>query len=190
MKPLVALLCLVLSIADVTQKPENILVIGDSQVGSVYFVTKSSQKPGETTGQTMARLAGAQHAGETIVFEYKGGTGTNYWSKDGHAKESLDRHPEAGTVFIFLGTNDYFRPNAPDPEPILKEIRARGMRCVWAGNTAVNGQKWTVNEKLKAAVEKDCVYVDSQSIPLGDKVHPTGAGVIEWIKLMWKAKAK
>lgn len=171
-----------------TRKPENILVIGDSEAGSVWFMVQGTKQKGETNGQTMARLAGASYQNEDVSFEFKGGTSVDYWSKDGRGKTAIASHPDAGTIMIFLGTNDYWRSETPDVEPLLKEVRANGMKCVWAGNTAVNGRKWSINTRLRAAVEKDCTYVDSESIPLGDKVHPTSAGTIEWIKKVWSVK--
>jgi lysophospholipase L1-like esterase len=171
-----------------TRKPENVLVIGDSQAGSVYFTTQGAKLKGETSAQTMARLAGATYNNESVAFEYKGGTPVDYWSKQGHGKDAIVTHPDAGTIIIFLGTNDYWKTETPDVEPLLKEIRSNGLKCVWAGNTAVNGRKWSINARLKAAVEKDCTYIDSESIPLGDKVHPTAAGAVEWIKKVWSAK--
>jgi hypothetical protein len=156
--------CLLLPLffADVApRKTENILVMGDSEAGSVYFALSGAKKKDESLGQTAARLAGATHNGESLAFEYKGGTPIDYWSKQGHGKEAIDKHPEAGTVIIFLGTNDYWKRETPDVEPLLKEVRAAGLKCIWAGNTSVNGRKWSLNTKLKAVVEKDSKYTET-----------------------------
>lgn len=183
------LLVLPILFADVsTRKQENILVIGDSEAGSIQFALANAKKKGESSAEAAARLSGNAYEGESLAFEYKSGTSIEYWSRGGHGHEAIAKHPEAGTVFIFLGTNDYYKRDVPDVEPLLQEVRAAGLKCVWAGNTAVYDKKWPLNAKLRAAVEKDCTYVDSEGVELGDKVHPTFRGVVQWLKLVWNAK--
>ena len=182
------LLLIILSLFDIPQKHQNILVIGDSEAGSISFALQGAKKKGESSGETAARMAGSPYQGENVAFEFKGGTPIDYWSKQGHGKEALDKHPETDTVFVFLGTNDFYKQAAPDVEPLLKEIRDRNIKCVWAGNTSVHNKKWAINKKLKEAVEADCSYVDSESIQLGDGVHPTFQGVVQWLKLIWSVK--
>jgi len=113
-----------------------------------------------------------------IVTTCKVSTQTSYWH---------DHIAEAGlkpgdTVIIYLGSNDWARP---DPKPILAKIRASGAKCVWNGPPLIRGKDNGVASHLKRAIEADgtCRFLDSRELHLvqGDGVHPGPSEHRRWL---------
>jgi hypothetical protein len=149
----------------------NILVMGDS------LACGSKWRIGEVKLPT-----------ESIQTECKVSSPIEFWSEKGAGKRALDAHPETNEVIIFLGTNNYYSTSVPDVEPLLREVRHRSLKCTWVGPTAVRGKKTALNPLLKAAVEKQCKYVDAEDIPLGDGIHPTMDGWLTLLKKIWSVR--
>lgn len=153
-----------------TIAPRKVLIIGDSEACAVQWQVKNAKLP---TDQ--------------VDVECKGGTVVQYWGASGNMKRALDRHPGTDVVVIFLGTNHYGQTVTPPVAPILSLVKERGLKCVWVGNTAVNGKKWKINDLLRMAVTPTCSYFDTEAagIPLPDGVHPDGTGALKWLRLVW-----
>lgn len=151
----------------------HVLIVGDSEACAV--------KP-------YASAIAMQHSPADIVaVECKVGTRVDYWGTGGHLAEALAAHPDTDTVVVFLGTNHYADRAAPNVKPILDQVKAHSLGCEWVGNTAVRGRSWPINGLLRSAVVPTCVYFDTEAahIPLADGVHPTVAGAVTWLKLIW-----
>ena len=148
----------------------KILIIGDSEACAVQWQVKNVKLPTDT-----------------VDVECKGGTVVQYWGAQGNMQRALARHPGTDTVVIFLGTNHYGQTATPPVAPILDLIKQRGLKCVWVGNTAVNGKRWKINDLLRSAVTPTCSYFDTEAaaIPLPDGVHPDGTGALRWLRLVW-----
>lgn len=148
----------------------KILIIGDSEACAVQWQVKNAKLPTDD-----------------VSVECKGGTVVQYWGAGGNMKRALDKHPGTDVVVIFLGTNHYGQTVTPPVAPILDLVKSRGLKCVWVGNTAVNGRKWKINDLLRSAVTPTCSYFDTEAaaIPLPDGVHPDGTGALKWLRLVW-----
>jgi hypothetical protein len=150
----------------------RILIVGDSEACAVSWQLKNAKLP---------KL-------DVVEVECKGGTVVPYWGSQGNLKKALDKRQKFDIVIIFLGTNHYGQVVTPKVEPILDIVKERGLRCVWVGNTSVNGKKWKINHLIRDAVTPTCQYFDTEqaSIPLPDGVHPDGSGAIKWLNLIWE----
>lgn len=164
---------------NVCQLPKRTLIVGDSEAGCVGRCVFDKDCMSEF-----------RQPGEKIDVDYKGATTIQFWAEGGNFRAALNRNPRPDTIVIFLGTNNYWNADVPNVKPILDEIVARNLRCVWVGPTAVHGKQWAINPLLKAAVEPTCTYVDTEAlgIPLSDGVHPTLEGSKKWLKEVWRVK--
>ena len=150
------------------------LVIGDSEVA-----------------YTHPHFSAVQESNETIVKEFKGGTVIQQWFGD-RLDTALNKHPNAETIIIFLGTNNAGRKDDLDITPILSKIKDK--KCIWVGPVAVNGQRWNFNKLLQANVLKNsnCKYVNSEELGLKllDGYHPDQESAIRWLKEVWAIKSE
>lgn len=155
--------------------PRNVLIVGDSEACAVGVVAKE--------------VAAEQVPPDRVSVDCKGGTVIQYWTGGMHFQRALTAHPKADTVLVFLGTNHYWQRELPSLKVILDQIAARGLTCVWAGNVAVNGKTWPINDMLRAAVTPTCDYFDSEKVPmqLWDGVHPDKDSARLWLRRVWAA---
>lgn len=151
---------------------QNILIIGDSTAGFASWKVDKVKQPNET-----------------LVIHYKPGSPISYWN-NGHFADSLNHSPKIDVALIFLGTVNFNFPYLPSVHHILNQVRARHIKCIWVGPTAVYGQKHALNTLLKKEVSSTCTYIDTEEldIPLVDGVHPTPDGTVKWLKEIWKVK--
>jgi hypothetical protein len=168
--PTVVALCTVSLTAQAAKPQRHALIIGDSEACAVYPYARTM--------------------GDQVSVECTKSTRVEWWA-EGRFQQALDKHPDADTVVVFLGTNDYYDTRAPDVKPILDAVSNRHLACVWAGNTPVHGRKhWPINEMLRAAVVPTCSYFDTEAAGiqlLPDEVHPTPEGAAKWIRKVWSA---
>lgn len=169
---IISLLACVTNMGTCGAKRDNILVIGDS------LACGSKLRMGEVLRKN-----------ESADWECKVGTTIEFWNA-GRAKNALDRHQNATSVIIFLGTNNYYQTSAPAVSNILKEINDRNLKCVWVGNTAVRGKKWPINASLKASVQPTCTYIDAENagINLPDAIHPSWDSWLILLKMIWSVR--
>lgn len=159
--------------APIVPKHQNILLIGDSQVQYADWFFKP-----------------LRNKNETVFFDSKPGTTIGWWNYDIFHRE-MNKYHNIDIVIIFLGTNNsnftYLQPY----HNILDEVKARKIKCIWVGPTAVYGKKHIINTLIKDAVSETCTYVDTEAldIPLADGVHPTQLGTVKWLTEIWKVKA-
>lgn len=151
---------------------DNVLILGDS-------LACGSQ----------GRVKEVKSSNENISWECKVGSSVEFWNA-GKAHEAFQKHPQTTSVIVFLGTNNYASSGTPAAGNILKEIKARHLPCVWVGNTAVRGQRWAVNGKLRTAVEPTCKYVDAEAsgITLPDGIHPSWSSWLTLLKMIWAVR--
>ena len=151
---------------------EKTLIIGDSEAAHVCHFTSY-----------------VQQRNEVISCEFKGGTTIQNWFGK-RLDDALDKHPDADTVVIFLGTNNIGRKTTLDVSPLTD--RLKGKKCIWVGPPAVNGYKWKFNQLLRDNVLKvsNCKYFNSEDVRLHlpDGYHPDGASNILWLQEVWKFK--
>lgn len=148
----------------------HVLVVGDSEACAVSSYVKAT----------------AQTAGDTADVACKESTTVQNWGT-GRLRTALDAHPRTSSVVIFLGTNHYLDSTAPPVGPILDLIAARGLDCVWVGNTAVMGKARKINDLMRAVVTPTCTYFDTEAfgVELRDGIHPTSAAARSWIRAVW-----
>lgn len=157
----------------------QILIVGDSEACAVKpLAQKVFDEQDKSVGIPTDRVS----------VECKGGTTVAYWGAQGHLKEALAKHPNQDVVVVFLGTNHYGQSKTPDVSIVLDGIENSGAQCVWVGNTAVDGRRWKINKLIHDAVTPRCRYFDTEAanIPLADNAHPTSAGAIKWLRLVWE----
>ena len=159
--------------APVVPQHQNILLIGDSEVQYADWFFKPLRKPNET-----------------VFFDSKPGTTIGWWNF-GIFHREMSKYPNVDVVIVFLGTNNFNFKYLQPYQSILDEIKARKVKCIWVGPTAVYGKKHVINSLIKEAVSGTCTYVDTEEldIPLVDGVHPTQPGAVKWLTEIWKVKA-
>lgn len=152
---------------------KNILLIGDSE--TVY-------------AELYMHDANVKQSNETVYFDAKPGTTIGYWN--GIFASELAKYPNIDEVIIFLGTNNWNATRLPPLNNILAEVNRRHLKCLWVGPTAVLNHPHPINRLLKPAVVPTCSYFDTEQagIELRDIAHPTRAGAIKWLKMIWSAK--
>jgi len=154
------------------QRPRNVLIVGDSEACAV--------------GAVASDVANEQVPPDNVNVSCKAGSTVQYWSGL-HMKHALSLYPASDVVLVFLGTNHYTSRSAPDVKPLLSELAARRLPCVWVGNVAVHGKSWPINALLKAAVSPPCSYFDSERVKLQDGVHPDRTNAKLWLRQVWAA---
>jgi hypothetical protein len=149
---------------------QDILVVGDSEAGHARLHVQEFVRPWERA-----------------EVRNKGGTSIVQWSEGGMLKDAVRGHGRRPDVLVvFLGTNDVWRKEVPDLEPLFKEVGPT--KCVWAGPVAGGGKRWRFTQLLKAKVSGRCAWVDSEDIPLYDGWHPTHDGIVTWLRRVWGTK--
>lgn len=173
------------------RQSRHVLIVGDSEACAV-----SSYINLKKLVATINDEDGAPH--DVVDVECKGGTVVQYWGDGGNLKLALQKHPKPDDVIVFLGTNHYWIKSIPETTKVpgqltLPKVRVitdqlKDTNCIWVGNTAVHGQHWAVNGLLRDAVIPQCTYFDTEAanIELADGVHPTPAGAVKWVRLVWK----
>jgi len=158
--------------APIVPKHQNILIIGDSEVQYADWFFKPFKNPNET-----------------VFFDSKPGTGIGWWNA-GIFHREMNKFPNVDIVIIFLGTNNVNFKYLEPYQNILDEVKARNVKCIWVGPTAVYNKQHVINSLIRDAVSGTCTYVDTEAldIPLVDKVHPTQPGAIKWLTEIWKVK--
>lgn len=148
----------------------HVLVVGDSEACAVSGYAKET----------------AEAAGDTVDVVCKGSTTVQDWS-GARLTGALSSHPSATSIVVFLGTNHYLDAKAPPVGPILDMVNARGLDCVWVGNTPVMGKARKINGLMRAAVSSTCTYFDTEAfgVELRDGIHPTPAAARRWIQAVW-----
>ena len=153
--------------------PENILLIGDSEVlyEHYYFDQANVKLPNET-----------------IFFNSKPGTTILTWNNI--FVSEMNRFPNVDTVIIYLGTNNQNFKFLQPHQNILDEVKRRNLKCIWVGNTKVYNRHHMINDLVHQAVEPTCTYFDTEKadIELIDGVHPTKSGSIKWLQMVWRMK--
>ena len=158
--------------------PQRILLIGDSQVRYCdwYFNRANVKQPNET-----------------VIFDSKPGTTIGTWNYI--FVQEMSKYPHLDMVIIFLGTNNFGFSYLQPHQNILNEIKRRNIKCLWVGPTDVKMKGWKnlhmIGPFIKNAVDGTCTYFDTEQadIELADGVHPTLAGAINWLQLIWEAKS-
>jgi len=158
-----------------TPPPESILLIGDSEVMFSHFYFDE---------------ANVKQSNETVFFDSKPGTTILTWNNI--FVSEMKRFPVVDTVIIYLGTNNQNFSWLQPHQNILNEIKRRNLKCIWVGNTKVYNRHHMINDLVHQAVEPTCTYFDTEKadIELADQVHPTKAGAIKWLKMIWALKEK
>jgi lysophospholipase L1-like esterase len=169
------------------KSPNDILFVGDSQIGAIKLAISASKKTPETDAETAAKIAKTKWEGETIAYDFQNGTPISFWNGQRFTK-SLDSHPNAGTVVISLGTNDSWKSEAPDTNLILDEIQKRNIKCIWIGGSLTKGRNEIVHQEIKKNVSKVCTYISIDDIELIDGTHPTVTGAKKILQRVWFAK--
>jgi hypothetical protein len=157
--------------------PQRILLIGDSEVLylSWYFDRANVKQPNET-----------------VLFDSKPGTTIGTWNSI--FVQEMSRYPRLDMVIILLGTNNFNFDFLQAHQSILDEVKRRNIKCLWVGPTDVKMKGWKnlhmTGPFIKEAVDGTCTYFDTEAanIELADGVHPTLAGGIKWLQLIWEAK--
>jgi hypothetical protein len=150
--------------------PRHILLVGDSEAGRVSW-----------------RVKDVKESDDVVHVVYKGGTTIQQWGAGGLFNAALTKYPSDDTVVIFLGTNDYSKTTTPDVAPILRQVTAAHMNCVWVGPTSVHEKSWSVNDLIEAAVSSTCTYFNTEKmdIKLEDHVHPNYDNAGKWLGMVW-----
>jgi len=161
------------------RQPRHVLIVGDSEACAVssYINLK----------KLVATINDEDKAPHDVVdVECKGGTVVQYWGAGGHMKLALQHHPKPDDVIVFLGTNHYWQKAAPPTSTVTDLLK--DTHCIWVGNTAVHGHNWAINGLIRDSVINQCTYFDTEAanIELADGVHPTPAGAVKWVRLVWK----
>lgn len=136
-----------------------------------------------------AYVKNTKNTNEKVSWACKGSTRVEYWAGK-RIQVALKAHPQTDTVIVFLGTNNYLDKKTPPVGPILEALTDQSVRCIWVGPTAVKKQKRVINDLLKKAVEKRCIFVSTYdlNIVLPDGIHPGKKGYKIWLKAIWEAK--
>jgi hypothetical protein len=170
----------VLSVPTVTivskRLPRHVLIVGDSEACTV----------GPYVRTTVALINQENdEPRDDVHVACKGGTVVQYWGAGGHMQAALREFPHPDDILIFLGTNHYWQKQAPTTASITNFLDSAD--CIWVGNTAVHGQHWAINGLIRDAVTPRCTYFDTEAadISLADGVHPTPAGAVRWLRLVW-----
>lgn len=161
------------------RQPRHVLIVGDSEACAVSGYINLKKLVASINDED-----GAPH--DVVDVDCKGGTVVQYWGAGGNLKLALQRHPKPDDVLVFLGTNHYWQKVSPPTNTVTDLLKETN--CIWVGNTAVHGQHWTINGMIRDAVTPRCTYFDTEAadIPLADGVHPSPAGAVKWIRLVWK----
>lgn len=149
----------------------TISVIGDSQVGNVA-----------------PHLAKKINTGWVLNYNYKIGSGIQYWNNETFSRALDELQPNE--IIIFLGSNNYDAKDLPKTDKIISYIERRKLKCMWVGPPLIFERKWKHTETLQGRIGNVCQYFDSQrkEITLADKIHPTRNGAIWWADAIWRNK--
>lgn len=127
-------------------------IIGDSQVGNIISYARSDAK---------------KHDWQ-LSSSWVSGVSIRYW---------IPKYKKIGAevTIVMLGSNDV--DGKPTAEKLASQIEGQ---CIWVGPTNVYGRGNRVNQLIKNSVSDRCMWLDSQDIPLTDKIHPTIKGREIW----------
>lgn len=156
----------------------RVLIVGDSEACAVGPYARHA-------ADRVNDLIGLPH--DIIDVECKPSTTVQYWGSKGHLDAALKRHPLTDVVIVFLGTNHVRNVLVPPVNTIINLIKEHGAKCVWVGNTAVEGKRWPMNGIMKKEVSTGCNYFDTEAadVTLFDGVHPDANASIAWLKAIW-----
>lgn len=127
-------------------------IVGDSQVGNIIALAKNDAKKNDWQ----------------LSSSWVSGTSIRYW---------IPKYKKIGAdvTIVMLGSNDV--DGKPTAEKLANQIEGQ---CIWVGPTNVYGRGNRVNQIIKSSVDDRCTWLDSQDIPLTDRIHPTIQGRQMW----------